>query len=112
MRLGIIELKDSHYTLIYSLVHIYNCEGNEILIFTTPLIQKYLGDLLKAENVRFVIKNDGDSLKSFLTTINGFQLDKVYFTTFSGSISAFSIFHAPHCSFQSPEPQRLPVPVS
>ena len=61
MRLGIIELKDSHYTLIYSLVHIYNCEGNEILIFTTPLIQKYLGDLLKAENVRFVIKNDGDS---------------------------------------------------
>ena len=90
MRLGIIELKDSHYTLIYSLVHIYNCEGNEILIFTTPLIQKYLGDLLKAENVRFVIKNDGDSLKSFLTTINGFQLDKVYITTFSGSISIFS----------------------
>jgi hypothetical protein len=88
MRVGIIELKDSHSTLIHSLVHIYDFDENEIVIFTTSLIQEYLGDLGKNSKVRFVIKEDGENLKSFFTRINSFQLDKAFITTFSATLSA------------------------
>lgn len=90
MRLGIIELKDSHSTLIHSLVHIYDRDENEIMIFTTQLIQEYLGDLAEHSNVHFVIREDVESLKSFVAKISRYQLDKVYITTFSGILSTLA----------------------
>ena len=90
MRLGIIELMDSHSTLIHSLINIYDFDQNEIVIFTTPTINEYLRDLGKTENVQFVIKPDGQNLKSFLNTVKAYQLDKAYITTFTSSLTTLS----------------------
>jgi hypothetical protein len=90
MRLGIIELKDSHSTLIHSLVNIYDFDENEIVIFTSPRIKEYLGDLETKGTLRYVIKTEEDGMKSFLATINNYKLDKAYITTFSETLSTLS----------------------
>lgn len=90
MRVGIIELMDSHSTLIHSLINIYDFDHNEIVIFTTPIIKEYLAGLEKSDKIEFVIKPEGQGLKSFLLMIKSYHLDKAYITTFASSITALA----------------------
>ncbi|MFP4059460.1 MAG: hypothetical protein ACOCW8_01430 [bacterium] len=100
MRIGIIELMNSHYTLVDTLVQIFaNDKNNQVEIFINQQLKEKIQYLEKRENVTISCRQRNESITDFIQRINTYNPDIQFITTLESKLSAFLKLSHPDRSY-------------
>ena len=95
MRVGIVEIcVKEHYMVVNAVLKTYSSQpDNEVYIFTlAEAVDLIKGGQDLGANVKFVIKDNTQSVAYFLNQVNTYQLERVHLTTVTKYFKAFYDF--------------------
>ena len=96
MRIGIIELMNSHYTLVDTLTRVFTEKNeDEVYIFINETAREKMSYLSHFPNVNILTRSKDEKMGDFVDKINTLNLDLQFITTLEYNLSDFLKFPRP-----------------